>query len=256
MISNTSQIAGKLTEWYREPTGQRILQQADEALASALPDIVGYYSLELSHFDSQHRWYQQSRIRWQFFGSASDTDATHTICNFAELPFDTESIDSVLIHHVFEFADDPYAIIREIHRVLMPGGQFIIICFNPFGIYGIIKHFKPGLSIPWGGNFFPMARIKEWLSVLGFAVEQSTYIAPLGFHTTSDKKYFSWVSPLFGNYLPISGGLFILLVNKQMTQPIKLKKIFSSVSFLKGRVVQPTAVPHHIVGKENYRDPR
>lgn len=238
MISTRSQIADQLAEWYSAPAGQKILQQTDEALAASLSDMIGHYGIELSYFDCQHRWHENSRIRWQFLSTTTAIDNSHTICDFANLPFDTESIDSVLTHHVLEFADDPYAIIREIHRVLMPGGKSIIIGFNPFGIYGLIKNFKPGLSVPWGGNFFSMARIKEWLSVLGFAVEKATYIAPLGFHTTSDSKRFSWVAPLVGNCIPMTGGVFILLVNKQVTQPIKLKKLFGSVPFLKRRVAQ------------------
>jgi len=48
------------------------------------------------------------------------------------LPFETESIDFVILPHFLEFADDFSAILDEVDRVLKPEGEVIIIGFNPW----------------------------------------------------------------------------------------------------------------------------
>ena len=44
-------------------------------------------------------------------------------CAATELPFDSDSLDLVLMPHVLEFAESPHQIIREVERVLMTGRQ-------------------------------------------------------------------------------------------------------------------------------------
>ncbi len=44
-----------------------------------------------------------------------------------ELPFDDESFDIVLIMHTLEHSIAPYIVLTEIHRVLKPGGEIMIV---------------------------------------------------------------------------------------------------------------------------------
>ena len=56
------------------------------------------------------------------------------------LPFPTESMDLVLSHEVIEHVQDDAAAIREIVRVLKPGGRLALFCPNrgyPFETHGI-----------------------------------------------------------------------------------------------------------------------
>jgi SAM-dependent methyltransferase len=47
------------------------------------------------------------------------------------LPRPDGSVDTVVLHQVLHFADDPAAVIAEAARVLAPGGQLLIIDFMP-----------------------------------------------------------------------------------------------------------------------------
>lgn len=47
------------------------------------------------------------------------------------LPLAAQSVDVAVIHQVLHFADDPGAVIAEAARVLVPGGQLVVVDFAP-----------------------------------------------------------------------------------------------------------------------------
>lgn len=67
--------------------------------------------------------------------SADDLAQVFTQCD--SLPFATGSLDGVVLHHSLEQSRDPRASIREVERVLKPGGRLVICTTNPLSITGI-----------------------------------------------------------------------------------------------------------------------
>lgn len=51
--------------------------------------------------------------------------------DMGSLPFADGSFDTVTIHHVLHFADDPAAVITEAARILAPGGQLLVADYGP-----------------------------------------------------------------------------------------------------------------------------
>ncbi len=49
------------------------------------------------------------------------------------LPRDDGSADTVVLHQVLHFADDPAAVVAEAARVLAPGGRLLVVDFMPHG---------------------------------------------------------------------------------------------------------------------------
>jgi ubiquinone/menaquinone biosynthesis C-methylase UbiE len=47
------------------------------------------------------------------------------------LPFEPASFDTITLHHVLHFADDPAAVIAEAGRVLAPGGKLLVADYAP-----------------------------------------------------------------------------------------------------------------------------
>ena len=47
------------------------------------------------------------------------------------LALPARSVDLVVLHQVLHFADDPVAVLREVARVLRPGGRLLLADFAP-----------------------------------------------------------------------------------------------------------------------------
>ena len=54
------------------------------------------------------------------------------------LPFPAHSIDGLVLHHFLELGGDARAVLREVHRVLRPGGRVIICGFNSLSSWGLL----------------------------------------------------------------------------------------------------------------------
>jgi ubiquinone/menaquinone biosynthesis C-methylase UbiE len=67
------------------------------------------------------------------------------------MPFPADHFDVVIINEVLEHIPDQDAALREIHRVLKPGGRFILFCPNrifPFETHGLMVRGKMRMWLP------------------------------------------------------------------------------------------------------------
>lgn len=86
-----------------------------------------------------------------------------------EIPLRNGCIDGVVLHHALEQCTDPRAALREVARVLQPGGQLVICAYNRFGTWSLGRWLgaTPDCYLnPW--------RTVDWLEVLGFEAMMPT----------------------------------------------------------------------------------
>lgn len=62
---------------------------------------------------------------------AGTTNCTVRQADMYDLPFDRSAFDTVTIHQVLHFADEPGRVIQEAARVLRPGGRVLVVDFAP-----------------------------------------------------------------------------------------------------------------------------
>lgn len=87
------------------------------------------------------------------------------------LPIQTESMDLVIIPHMMEFDAHRFQAMREVHRVLKPGGELVILNFNSISLYLRFQFlWDIKLSDSWRSHFMSRSRVSDWLKLLNFEV--------------------------------------------------------------------------------------
>ena len=78
-----------------------------------------------------------------------------------------------MLHHALECCADRRSAVREMYRVLRPGGRLLICAFNPFSLWGVrrlvARLFDDAFS---DVRFVSPWRLLDWMAVLGFEVDE------------------------------------------------------------------------------------
>jgi SAM-dependent methyltransferase len=152
---------------------QRILDAAVDALAPEPGERIvdvgfgGGHALDLirervaparpAGVDTSTVMVEQGRMRW---GGAVDLH----LADVAAMPLPDASVDGLLSVNTIYFWPDPAAALREIHRVLRPGGRLVL------GVRR--KAFLLVSPIAWFGfKLYSVRQIEQLLRTAGFAVQ-------------------------------------------------------------------------------------
>ena len=178
--------------WCDSPLGQLVLEEESHLLDSALRRMHGDsllwagISAEAADLSSRalvrHRTFAIDHHRagsaWRAERTAPGADRrpcgddiSVLRCSLEELPLANGSMDAVVLQHALELTTEPRTALREVARVLQPGGQVLLFGFNLFGSWSLARALSatPDRYLnPW--------RALDWLEVLGFeALSPTTY---------------------------------------------------------------------------------
>ena len=130
-----------LDGWLQTPAGLYVRAWEQQCLDSLTVDIFGFNAVQigLPQLDAlaanrmPNKWLLDARLP-----PAPPQDSRLTLVSaFDELPFDSQSLDLVVLPHVLEFAAEPHQVLREVERVLIPEGRVIVCGFNPASLWGV-----------------------------------------------------------------------------------------------------------------------
>ena len=136
---------------------------------------------------------------------------------FTELPVVSASVDLVLLPHVLEFSESPHQILREVDRVLVPGGHVVVTCFNPMSLWGAWRTLTEDEAYPWNGRFIHLMRLKDWLALLGFEVTggaMGCYVPPCASEKWLNR--FTFMESAGDRWWPFSGAVSFLHAVKRV----------------------------------------
>jgi len=224
-----------LTDWFASPQGQYLLLREQDFFDQTVSDIFGFNAVQLGL--TEFEFLRASRMPLRAVAGnraglrackSADGDKS---ANYAkvrlimdELPFESGSLDMVVMPHVLEFNENPHQILREVERVLMPEGHVIIAGFNPRSLWGVRRAFGSKMGYPWRGNFISLPRIKDWLALLGFEVVSgrfACYAPPLLNAKLIQRMRF--MEPAGDRWWAVCGGVYFLQAIKRVPgmRPIK-----------------------------------
>ncbi len=184
-----------------------------------------------------------TRIMFDLPGTTA-VRAAATVAGVPEaLPFDTRSLDLVLLPHTLEFCTDPHQVLREVERVLTPEGYAVILGFNPFSLWGMWRLFaRRRECIPWCGRFLQLLRIKDWLKLLDFELTRGHmlyYRPPLRNQAIMDRLFF--LDKVGDRWWPMAGAVYLLVARKHVAGMIPLRPVWKGRAVLADAATRPIA---------------
>jgi len=221
-MSDCNLSVQSLSEWFSTPQGSYVLAREQKYFDHTVSDIFGFNALQLGL--QGHDFLRSNRMPLRFSGGNQPGNSVRLTCT--ELPFESDSMDLVVLPHVLEFSENPHQVLREVERVLMPEGNLIISCFNPRSLWGLKRSMggcrrRLGLGnrqgYPWEGNFIALPRLKDWLALLGFEVvggRFAAYAPP--FQQAKWLDRFSFMEAAGDRWWAVSGGVYLLHAIKRV----------------------------------------
>ncbi|MDR2881312.1 MAG: class I SAM-dependent methyltransferase [Azoarcus sp.] len=202
--------------WLQTPLGEYLIAWEQAQLDAKLTDIFGYNALQVG-FENVNLL-RASRmplhvraVRTARNGeTAESAPARFTVaCDKAALPFASGSLDLVVLSHELEFSATPHQLLREAERVLVSEGSVVICGFNPYSLWGLLRHTRD--QWPWRGRYLSAAKVRDWLTVLGFEVHSSQfgcYVPPV--ESPEWLGRWKWLDRVGRRCWPICGAAWIL----------------------------------------------
>ena len=212
-MPNYKLAAQSLSEWFASSQGVYVLEREQAYFDHTVSDIFGYNAVQLGL--PEHDFLQGNRMPLRFSAGNQGGNAVRLICT--ELPFDSDSLDLVVMPHILEFAEYPHQILREAARVLRPEGNLIISGFNPRSLWGLHRALGRRQGYPWQGQFIALPRIKDWLALLGFEVADghfAAYAPP--FNSSKWLERFAFMEKAGDRWWAVSGGIYFVHAIKRV----------------------------------------
>jgi|SRR5690625_175438 len=160
----------RLRNWFDSEAGRQVLAVERQLLHPELRRCHGHYLLQLGA-DPGHCLTDDVPVSRTLIAGLEPALALSICCSDQALPLASESIDVVLLHHVLECTEAPHAVLREVQRIIAPGGRVFILAFNPWSALGLCRLCnRLGGRSDWPLRHLSAQRLLDWLQLLGFDV--------------------------------------------------------------------------------------
>lgn len=235
------QLLESLDQWFHTDLGALVLEEEQKKLAELASQLFGYYLLEVSLLCSHPDYLRQCPIRRRFRLSPCPGEGNQVVAQPEQLPVISDYIDAVILPHTLDFSADPRQVLREVERVLIPEGKVVITGFNPWSLWGLWRA-MPGASrrLPWRGHFLSFSQVEDWLSLLGFDVEEARTLL---FRPPWKRPFLmrqALVMERLGSRLwPWLAGVYIIVASKRVSTLTPIRPRWRLQERLKKASVEP-----------------
>lgn len=187
----------RLAEWHISPLGALLASRERHVVSDALEDVFGLQLLQIGAWGEPAHLLRAARTQRQAVIGLDTRGGTQVCSRATELAVASDSVDAVLLPHTLEFESDPYAVLREVDRILTGEGRLMILGFNPTGPWAVRHRFSADGFPPGLARLVSERRLREWLALLGFEV------APAHRYL----RHLPWASrPMMNGASPVDGA--------------------------------------------------
>lgn len=210
-----------VNQWFESPQGADLLRQERALCEQILPDMFGYHLLQLG-FGAPHPLWESSPIHHRVYVAEKmmQSEASLLVTGLDDLAIATDSVDVAVLHHCLDFTLHPQRVLREVSRVVIPGGKIVIVGFNPVSLWGLWRLMKiQSANVPWCGRFLSPYRLSDWLGVLDLHVdgyESTQFGAPTASPRVSG--FNAWLNHLGGRLWNHMGAVYVMVATKQVSR--------------------------------------
>lgn len=220
-----------IDEWYNGDLGCLYQQRVLKVLNKFLPNKIftgyaldagcgaGNYTIKLSEYYNTFGA-DRSEILISKAVSRSvsaDRDINFLTADLQCLPFRSNLFDLILCLNALEFVSDTEKAIKELKRVLIPGGTLLIGVCNKYSLWGLVKLLgKPFRRKDpfFNGNFFSIQEAMELANDAGLFVERIE--KEIFFPPVNNKAIALNYEKFARNYLKRFPGIFIISLRKKL----------------------------------------
>ena len=209
-------LSSPLLSWTQVPNGEQLREIENKLITQKLKLCFGHHLLKIGALASELNC-EESLIEHQInlIDQPSMSALAGVIADYDDLPLQSNSVDLVMLTHILEYSTDPHQVLREVHRVLVADGNLILSIFNPWSslLTNRLWPFKTKSHF-WQFRLFTVARVKDWLNLLGFEVTDVQYNAYSGFLGKYDGNL-GWWGRMKQRFFPTSGAVCVITARKR-----------------------------------------
>jgi SAM-dependent methyltransferase len=227
-----------INDWLHSSRGRALREAEALLLREALDDCFGWEMLQIGLWGGERELIAAARTRRQTVISSTVCQGADVLSRLTQLPVASDSVDAVLLPHTLEFETDPYAVLREVDRVLTGEGKLLVLGFHPWSLWGLRAKATRGGWPPKLRRLLSERRLRDWLVLLGYEVTETRryiYDAPWGEPATAARSlHRSWFNPL-------PAGAYLMKARKRIYALPPLRLRLRERTQLIGGLVKPTA---------------
>jgi SAM-dependent methyltransferase len=207
--------------WQKRRLGRQLLKAERLELERVLPWLFGYHLVQLGAVYKGGDLLSSSRIWHRVIVEVEtwpEAQSPGLLSRLDALPFASASVDVMLLPHVLEYELNPHHILREVQRVLVPSGTLVILGFNPWSFWGLWRLLlcRWGRA-PWGGRFYSLTRLRDWLALLGFeTVKLRHFLFRPPLQQGGLRQRLRFLEKAGQRWCPFLSGAYLVVAKKQV----------------------------------------
>ena len=221
MEPNQSPIV-ELAQWLQSPVGRYVQQWEQAQVDAMISNVFGYHAIQIGlpgwNLLSASRIPSKTRTSSTFLPD-DKANGVSLVADPEYLPFDSGSVDLLIMPHVLECSTSPHQILREAERVLVPEGRLVMTGFNPWSLWGLresIPGLDPLLPSPVHQQV-SVSRLKDWFKLLQLEIDRGRFgcYVPLC-QTQQWLERWSFMEHAGDRWWPVCGAVYAVSAVKRV----------------------------------------